>query len=44
MMHEGQNILDLSGNERKEMTVEKLIELFGKKSGTELDNDRLLLN
>lgn len=43
MMHEGKIILDLSGEERKEMTVEKLIELFGRKSGTELDNDRLLL-
>ncbi|HWQ75945.1 MAG TPA: ATP-binding cassette domain-containing protein [Syntrophomonas sp.] len=43
MMHEGQIILDLSGTEREAMTVDKLIELFGKKSGTELDNDRLLL-
>ncbi len=44
MMHEGRIILDLSGEERNAMTVEGLIELFGKKSGTELDNDRLLLN
>lgn len=44
MMHEGQIILDLSGQERADMTVERLIEQFGKKSGTELDNDRLLLN
>lgn len=44
MMHEGQIILDLSGEERVHMTVEGLIERFGKKSGTELDNDRLLLS
>lgn len=44
MMHEGRIILDLQGKERKEMTVEKLIDLFGKKSGTQLDNDRMLLN
>lgn len=44
MMHEGQIILDLSGEERAEMTVEILIEQFGKKSGSALDNDRLLLN
>lgn len=44
MMHEGRIILDLSGEERAHMTVERLIEQFGRKSGTALDNDRLLLN
>jgi putative tryptophan/tyrosine transport system ATP-binding protein len=44
MMHEGRIIMDLEGQERKEMTVERLIDLFGKKSGVELDNDMLLLN
>lgn len=43
MMHDGRIILDISGDERKEMTVEKLIDLFGRRSGEELDNDRLLL-
>jgi putative ABC transport system ATP-binding protein len=43
MMHEGRIILDIMGKEREEMTVERLIELFGKKSGTQLDNDRMLL-
>ena len=43
MMHEGRIILDLQGAEREEMTVEKLVQLFGLKSGAELDNDRLLL-
>lgn len=44
MMDEGKIILDLSGMERKNMTVEKLVNLFGKKSGHLLDNDRMLLS
>lgn len=44
MMHEGRVILDLTGKERQDMTVEDLIKQFGNKSGTELDNDRLLLS
>jgi putative ABC transport system ATP-binding protein len=44
MMHEGKIILDIQGQERAAMTVERLIEMFSDKSGTELDNDRLLLS
>ena len=44
MMHEGKIIMDLQGEERENMTVELLIKQFGSRSGTELDNDRLLLN
>jgi len=43
MMHDGRIILDISGKEREEMTVERLVEQFGNKSGTKLDNDRMLL-
>lgn len=43
MMHEGSIILDIKGQERENMTVERLIQQFGDRSGTELDNDRLLL-
>lgn len=43
MMHEGNIILDIQGEERGNMTVERLVDLFGQKSGTKLDNDRLLL-
>lgn len=43
MMHDGRIILDLQGEERAQMTVDGLVELFSKKSGIELDNDRLLL-
>lgn len=43
MMHDGRVILDLTGQERENMTVEELITQFSKKSGEELDEDRLLL-
>lgn len=38
MMHEGQIILDLSGNEKDALTVEKLVERF------HITNDKMLLN
>ncbi len=43
MMHEGRIIMDISGDERNGVTVEWLVEQFGRKSGTDLDNDRMLL-
>lgn len=43
MMHDGKIILDLTGEDKKVMTVERLVEQFSKKSGEALDNDRLLL-
>ena len=43
MMHEGRIILDLAGKERAEMTVERLVEYFESRSGTRLENDRMLL-
>lgn len=44
MMQQGSIILDISGNERKTMTVDKLLDMFRQKSGTALDNDRMLLD
>jgi len=44
IMHEGQIIMDFQGQERSNMTVERLIEQFEKRSGAELDNDRMLLS
>ncbi|MBC8547025.1 ABC transporter ATP-binding protein [Clostridiaceae bacterium NSJ-31] len=43
MMDEGEIILDLKGEERENMTVEKLIDMFSQKRGKKLDNDRMLL-
>ena len=44
MMHEGRIIFDVSGEEKKKLTVEALIEKFSTASGEEFANDRALLN
>ena len=44
MMHEGKIILDISGEEKKNLTVEALLEQFAKVSGDEFVNDRALLS
>ena len=43
MMNEGRIILDVSGEEKKHLTVEELLEEFAKLSGSEFANDRALL-
>jgi len=43
MMNEGKIILDLNSKEKEGVTVEWLIDQFNKKSGIELNNDRMLL-
>ena len=43
MMHEGNVIVDVSGEEKKNLTVEDLLELFNKASGKEFANDRTIL-
>lgn len=43
MMNEGQIILDVSGEEKKKLTVEDLLQAFAKLSGGEFANDRALL-
>ena len=44
MMNNGKVILDISGEEKKKLTVEYLLEAFSKLSGEEFANDRALLN
>lgn len=44
MMHEGQIILDINGEDKKKLTVEVLLDRFGKVSGEEFANDRALLS
>ncbi len=44
MMDSGNIILDISGEERKNMTVDGLLEQFAINAGKELDNDRILLS
>lgn len=43
MMHNGSIILDVSGEEKKQLTVEKLLLQFSRISGSQLENDRMLL-
>lgn len=44
MMNSGKIILDISGEEKKKLTVEKLLGAFSAASGTEFANDRNLLS
>lgn len=44
MLHEGQVIIDISGEEKKKLTVEDLLEMFNKASGTHFSNDRAILS
>lgn len=44
MMHEGRIIYDVSGEEKKQLTVDDLLKKFADLSGEEFANDRALLN
>ena len=44
MMDSGRIVLDVQGEERKNMTVNDLLERFKAKVGEDLDNDRILLS
>jgi len=43
MMHEGRIIVDVSGEEKKKLTVEMLLNLFSRESGSGIVNDRMVL-
>lgn len=44
MMKDGKIILDIAGEEKKNLTVETLLDMFSKKSGEEFSSDRALLS
>ena len=44
MMREGKIIVDVSGEDKKKLTVEMLLELFSKASGDEFSSDRAMLS
>ena len=44
MMHEGRIIVDVKGEEKRNLTVEDLLELFTKASGKEFASDRAMLS
>ena len=43
MMYDGRIVVDVSGEEKKNLTVEQLLELFSKASGSDEADDKLLL-
>ena len=43
MLHAGQIIIDVEGEEKKNLTIEDLLKMFERASGTALANDRMLL-
>ncbi len=44
MMYEGRVVVDVSGEEKKNLTVEQLLNLFSQVSGSDEANDKLLLS
>jgi len=44
MMYEGRIVIDVSGEEKKKLTVPQLLELFSKVSGSDEADDKLLLS
>ena len=44
MMYDGRVVVDVSGEEKKNLTVEQLLALFSKASGSDEANDKLLLS
>lgn len=43
MLHNGNIIIDVEGDEKKNLTIEDLLKMFEKVSGNQLANDRMLL-
>lgn len=43
MMNNGKIIFDVSGEEKKKLTIEELVQKFSTSSGTEFASDRALL-
>ncbi len=44
MMHEGRVVVDVSGEDKKKLTIAELLGLFEKASGSEFANDKVMLS
>ena len=44
MLHEGRILIDVSGEEKKSLTIKDLLAMFEKAAGSELNSDALLLS
>jgi len=44
MMHEGNVVVDVSGEEKKKLTIEQLLSLFEASSGSKFGSDKAILS
>ncbi len=44
MMHEGQIVVDIKGEEKKKLTIEQLLQLFEQSSGSQFTSDKVMLS
>lgn len=44
MMHEGQIVVDVKGEEKKKLTIEQLLQMFEKSSGSKFTSDKVMLS
>jgi putative ABC transport system ATP-binding protein len=44
MMHEGRVVVDVSGEEKKNLTIEHLLGLFERASGKQFSDDKVMLS
>ena len=44
MMNEGQILVDVKGEEKKNLTIEQLLQLFEASSGSKFANDSVMLS
>jgi putative ABC transport system ATP-binding protein len=44
MMHEGRIVVDVSGEEKKKLTISQLLGLFEQASGSVLGDDKVILS
>ncbi len=44
MMHEGQIVVDVKGEEKKKLTIEQLLQLFEASSGSQFTSDKVMLS
>jgi putative ABC transport system ATP-binding protein len=44
MMANGHIVVDLTGDDRRDLTIQDLMRMFKEQAGKEFDNDRILLS
>ena len=44
MMHEGQIVVDVKGEDKKKLTIEQLLQMFEKSSGSQFTSDKVMLS